>query len=226
MNILDLLFPRRCVNCGKPGKYFCHKCLSIIQIIKLQVCPVCEKPAIGGLTHPGCQTRYSLDGLTSFFVYNGPIKKAIKQLKYQFVTDLAEELVSLGGLTFKEVKLPKGAVLTSVPLHPSRRRWRGFNQSELLGRLIAENLGLAFAPDLLMRVKNTRPQVELDKRYRHQNIKGAFRINRNHNSKLLILNSEFFLFDDVWTTGATLRTGGAVLKKAGAKKVLGLTLAR
>jgi len=256
--LLSFLFPRRCVSCGKIGDYFCKQCLSSIQIIETQVCPVCERPSIGGATHPGCKTKYSLDGLTSFFVYDGPIKKAIKLLKYKFVTDLAKDLVSfslkrsdlLGGQTSE--RNPEKIVLTPVPLHWLRLNWRGFNQSELLGKMISARLGARFIPDLLIRKKFTKPQVELKGRERKENIAGAFSINpcylkvnqpvtqvdlqspeairfspnQRQSKAKMVLPSHIIIFDDVWTTGATLRTCGNLLKRAGVKMVWGLTLAR
>lgn len=259
MSILDLLFPRRCVSCGKLGKYLCPQCCSIIRIIEQnqQVCPVCERPAINGGTHPRCQTKYSLNGLTSFFVYEATIKKAIKLLKYKFVTDLTAELFSLldgraevacrqffseSNRSLKEEKsyrenslrIPQkigrapraqnfyNHVLTPVPLHPSRLRWRGFNQAELLGKMISTRLNIRFIPDLLIRKKPTRPQVELKGKQRQENIVDAFVISPH----VSISSPRIIVFDDVWTTGATLRTCGAVLKRAGAKSVWGLTIAR
>lgn len=233
--LLAFLFPRRCVSCGKIGKYLCRPCGKMVQTIKLQVCPVCERPAIGGLTHPGCQTRYSLDGLSSFFIYDGPMKKAIKQLKYQFVTDLAEELIDL--MPQNRVALYKWrreAILTPVPLHFWRQNWRGFNQAEVLGKMISDKLGIKFIPDLLLRKKYTQPQVELKGEERKENILNAFRLNpryisvnqRAADSILVSEHHRLIIFDDVWTTGATLRTCGRVLKEAGAKEVWGLTLAR
>lgn len=229
MNLLDLLFPRHCLGCGKTGGYFCPSCLNLIAVAPDRICPVCQKGSFGGLTHPGCLTDQGFDGLTTIFPYGGLIEKAIKKIKYQFVTDLAGELtelfLSFCGEDEAFARFCRGKpVLVPIPLHPQRLRWRGFNQSALLGRLIAENLRLPFWPDLLVRVKNTRPQVELDKKDRRNNIGGAFRISSNF--KLPTKNDEFILFDDVWTSGATLREAAKVLKRSGAKKVWGLALAR
>lgn len=156
------------------------------------------------------------------------VKKAIKKLKYKFVSDLSEELVNLflsfcgEDKTFSDFCLKPRVVLVPVPLHPKRLKWRGFNQAELLGELISQGLGLEFAPHLLLRVKNTKPQVELDKKERQRNVRNAFRANL----KFEIKNLKIILFDDVWTTGATLKEAAKVLKRKGAKKVWGLTLAR
>jgi len=191
---------------------------------------MCGGGALGGLTHQFCRRPFGLDGLTSIFAYKGVVTKAIKKLKYKFVKDLAEELVELFLSFCGEEKLFSdfcrlpNVTLVPIPLHPQRLRWRGFNQAELLGELIAKNLGIKFVPDLLLRVKNTKPQVELDKDQRQVNIHGAFK--KNPNSQFAIRNSLILIFDDVWTTGATLKEAGKVLKRNGAKKAWGLTIAR
>lgn len=221
---LDFLFPKRCVSCGLLGQYLCRYCQSNIKFIKGGVCPMCERPAVDGVIHPGCQTRYSLDGLVSFFRYDGPVKAAIKRLKYKpYLTELAEMLVKevtsnrLVGNRFDNF------TVVPVPLHPRRQRERGFNQAALIGKAVAKELGLQFIDDVLKRTRNTKPQVELKGKERRENIKDAFIISPN------ILISQYpniLLVDDVWTTGSTLRTCGNVLKRNGAKKVWAMTLAR
>lgn len=230
MGILDFLFPRHCLGCGQTGVYFCSSCLNLVSLKPERICPMCGKGSLGGLAHPGCLRRWGLDGLTSIFAYKGVIEKAIKKLKYRFITDLASDLVELFSSfcgedkTFSDFCRQNRVVLVPIPLHPARKRWRGFNQAELLGRLIAENLKINFSPDLLLRVKNTKPQVELDKDERQGNIRGAFK--KNPNLQFVIRNSQILIFDDVWTSGITLREAGKVLKRNGAKKVWGLTIAR
>jgi len=235
--ILELLFPRKCLGCGKVGSYFCPDCLNLVLLKDEQICPVCGKGALEGLTHQFCRRPFGLDGLTSIFAYKGVVAEAIKKLKYKFVKDLAEELVELflsfcgEGKLFSYFCCLPNVVLVPIPLHPQRLRWRGFNQAELLGKLIAKNLGVKFAPDLLIRIRNTKPQVKLDKDQRQVNIRRAFALNRNCKLKITPLadgqeNWNFILFDDVWTTGATLKEAAKVLKRNGAKKVWGLTIAR
>lgn len=229
MNILDFLFPRRCVSCGSFGVFFCQKCLVKVKFIELPICPVCERPAIGGATHPGCQTRYSLDGLISACVYDGPIKAAVKRLKYKpWVTDLGEILVNLA-LDFYHKNtsiirvIEQNPTLVPTPLHKSRERERGFNQSALIGKILSQKLNLEFRPDLLCRHKKTKPQAELKGKERLANIRGAFAISKPY---ALTPIPFVLLIDDVWTTGATLRACGQVLKRAGVKNVWALTLAR
>ncbi|MBI4100681.1 ComF family protein [Candidatus Microgenomates bacterium] len=228
--LLDLFFPKRCVACGKHGFYLCFSCLSQIKFVKDPVCPLCERPAIGGAAHPGCQKQNSLDGLISVCFYQGPLREAIKRLKYKpWITDLGQ---ILGEIMIKNERLlrlisDKGQwFLIPIPLHPSRERQRGFNQSEILGRLLAEKLKIDFSPALLVRQKRTLPQAELRGTERQQNIRGVFSLNPRINKKIDLRNRSILLIDDVWTTGATLRAGGQILKKSGAKRVWGLTLAR
>ena len=216
MNLLDLVFPKRCVNCGRVGKYFCDKCRLLIRPIadNEQICPMCGRLALDGITHPRCRTRYSLDGLTSFFHYSGPVQKAIKALKYRYVSDLAEEFVSL----VPKFSFPKPCTLIPVALHPSRLRYRGFNQAEELGKL----LRIPMQTDILRRIKATQPQAEMKRSERLENMKNVFSI---HNSKFTIPDS-VLLFDDVFTTGATMRSAANVLKRAGVKRVWAVTMAR
>lgn len=230
MNILDLIFPKRCVGCGKLGRYFCPRCTSAIQTIDAPMCPVCEKRAIDGATHPGCRTRYSLDGLTCFFRYDGVVRKAIKAIKYRAVFDLAKEFIALiPADSLRQIIVmchPGGRdpVLIPLPLHSSRFRERGFNQAEVLGNVLAGQLNIPAKTDILRRVKKTVPQVEMQsKEARLKNMDGVFAL---HNSKCIIHNSHIVLLDDVFTTGATMRAAANVLKRAGAPFVWGVTMAR
>ena len=226
MDILDIFFPRRCLGCGRLGKYFCRRCRVSLRRLETSICPICEKPAIGGRTHPGCQTRYGINGLTSFLGYAGVAQKAIKTLKYRYVSDLASEFVSLVPdvvISNLSTLIPKPCIFVPIPLHSARARERGFNQAEVLGRLLAQRLNIPVQTDILRRVKKTTPQVEMkDRKARLKNMGGVFAIQKNLKSSL----SSIVLFDDVFTTGATMRAAGSVLKRGGARFVWGITMAR
>lgn len=223
MNILNIIFPKRCVECNKLGSYFCKTCRTKIKYTTRQICPMCEKQAIDGVTHPVCKTTYTIDGLTSFFHYDGMIQKAVKFLKYRFVFDLAEEFIDL--IPIQTIgRLDNKSILVPIPLHPSRLQFRGFNQAEVLGRLIAGKLNIPVRADILKRVKKTKPQVEMkDREKRLTNMKDVFSLHQplttSHKQSMI------FLFDDVFTTGATLRAAANVLKRAGAKNVWGIVMA-
>lgn len=228
--VLDILFPKKCLNCHKSGTYFCKNCVSEIKQSDL-VCPFCERLSLGGVVHPVCKRRYGLDGLWSLGIYEDPLKKAIQKLKYKWITELAEVLVDITieywaknpPVFLDQIKKDRGEnwIIVPVPLHWSRKNWRGFNQAELIAKLFSSKLGLKYE-EALVRTKNTKPQVtQKDSYQRKQNIRNAFSLN-----SILHPQSSILLVDDVWTTGSTLRECCFVLKRGGAKSVWALTLAR
>jgi competence protein ComFC len=230
MGLADFFFPRNCLGCCQPEQYFCFSCRQSIRPPKPPFCPKCLKPSILGASHIQCLKPLFLDGLVAVFRYEKIIKTGIKKLKYKFVTDLAQELADLTVERIKKYerkfwpKFDSGWVLTIIPLHPKRERWRGFNQMGILGELVARKMGWQFRPELLERTKLTAPQAKIkDKKKRRANVRWAFRINPD--SGFLVNDSKFILFDDVWTTGSTIKESGQVLKRRGARKVWALTLA-
>jgi ComF family protein len=222
------------LDCGQEGHYFCSACQKQIKTLGFQICPICEKPAINGVTHPRCRKRNSLDRLISIFSYEGMIKTAISKLKYKFITDLAKELV---GSTVRTIELDLGdqfksltwffmdhkSILIPIPLYWRRENWRGFNQSELLGKRLADHFHWQLRTDILIRQRHAKPQVKLKGDERQQNIHGAFKISPNIQASQY---PNIVIFDDVWTTGSTLKEAGKILKMAGVKKVWGLTICR
>lgn len=108
-----------------------------------------------------------------------------------------------------------------MPLHWRKRLERGFNQSELLARFVAKRSGIPIAKSLY-RKKGTDPQAGLTRAQRRTNVAGAFEVKRRHE----VDGRHVLLIDDVLTTGATASACSAVLKRAGAKRVTVLTLAR
>ncbi len=229
MNLLDLVFPKNCVSCGKDGSYFCSSCITLILPAEL-ICPICAKPSLGGMTHPLCQEKFGLDGLWSFGLYRPPLKLAIQKLKYKWIKELAQNLNSIifdsgqpdTKALFNQIKKDPGTwLVTSIPLHWQRQNWRGFNQAQLLGKLLAQRLGIKYL-EALKKIKATKPQVSLSRDRRDQNLKNAFIIV----NKEQLSAQNYLLVDDVWTTGATIKECCRLLKRSGAKKVWGLTLAR
>lgn len=175
---------------------------------------------------------FAPDGLTALWAYEGIPRKLILKLKYKFVSDIAECLAEVSTNMLKKLSqnVPNAPnwdrdpfTIVPIPLHWTRENWRGFNHAEELAKLLAKEMGWDFA-NLLIRKKLTSPQVGLKEKQRKSNLSGAFVLNP-HYSKFIIPYS-VLLFDDVWTTGATMLEACRVLKKAGAKSVWCLTLAR
>jgi ComF family protein len=113
-------------------------------------------------------------------------------------------------------------VILPVPLHGRRLYERGFNQALLLADRIGSRFSLPVCYDNLVRIRPTRPQVELSGRDRVKNVAGAFSLI----APLAVKNCRVLLIDDVFTTGATMNECAKVLKRAGAAHVAALTLAR
>ncbi|HJX45754.1 MAG TPA: double zinc ribbon domain-containing protein [Patescibacteria group bacterium] len=224
MAILDLVFPRKCLNCGKDGSYLCAKCTDNIKEL-LQICPVCERFSISGKTHARCTSFISCNGLFSVWPYKGVIRKALIALKYKFAYEIAQEISD--NLTRKLSKTffinLKNPILIPIPLHTLRKNWRGFNQTEVMGKIIAERFNWRFEPGFLVRRKIISPQTGLGKMERKENVKGVFGINNK------IINARYstlILFDDVWTTGSTIKEAAVIIKRNYQNPVWSLTVAR
>ncbi len=224
MKFLDILFPKKCLNCGLGDKYICEKCIAKVSILN-QICPYCEKSSIDGFTHVVCRKKFRLEGVFSLWRYEGVIRTAILNLKYKFATQIACELSYL--MVSRLKKFPffsEKIILVPVPIYWLRENFRGFNQSQLIGKIVSKNLNWIFYSDILFRQKLRQPQTNLDKDERRENIKGVFLINKKYQE--FIKDKKVVLFDDVYTTGSTLKEASKILKKGGAKVVFGLTIAR
>lgn len=230
MGFLDFLFPKFCAGCNRPAGYLCANCrLQITQ--KPLICPICFRPSIGGLTHPLCTRKYGPDGLWSLASYNEPMRQLIHKLKYRFVKDTAQILIDLlleywashPNVLIDLLKKTHGQnwQIIPVPLHKKRQNWRGFNQSNLFATILSEKLSIPLN-DCLIRPLNTKPQFQLNRQARLQNTRHAFDLAPKHQH----LTANIILIDDVWTTGATLRSCAQVLKRAGVERVWIVTIAR
>lgn len=226
----ELLFPKTCFGCQRFGSYVCPNCARRLKIAK-DVCPYCQKESYFGLTHPACRRKWGLDGLKSFFYYDDLLKKIIKNIKYQLVKEAINDFCysipksKLEELLFYK-KLAEDFIFLPVPLHQKRERNRGFNQAEELAKFFVKILNFPLENNLIVRTKETKPQAELKKpKERYRNILDAFSLAKNINQEE-IKGKRFIIFDDVWTTGATVKEITRLLKKNGAIKIFALTIAR
>ena len=204
MDILNLLFPKICLNCKTPGKYICSLCLA--------------KVPDGG---------WNQKKIYSLWKYDGVIRKAILALKYKFALQIAQELSDVSCAKLKMLNnkyFLKNTVLIPVPLHTKRHKWRGFNQAEEVGRGIAFGMGWRFELNLIIKIGASKPQAELARKDRLRNLSGKFAVNPASKGKIDPC-STYLIFDDVATTGSTIKEITKVLKRNGAKEVYGLTIA-
>jgi len=191
------------------------------------ICLVCNRGSIDGLTHPGCKTKYSIDGAFCAIAYKGIVKKLIYNFKYKpYLADLKNSLSELFYESLIQQEVFQKAyklhpILVPIPLYAKRLRKRGYNHAELLAEGLSKSLKLKLS-EVLQRTKETKSQFGLKLNDRKENLKNAFALNPGRE----MLNPNVFLVDDILTTGSTLLEAAKILKKNGAKKVWGLTLAR
>jgi len=219
--VVDFFFPKRCVGCGQPGTWLCQSCAAGLSYADHQRCPVCRRPAIGGFTHPHCETRYNPDRLLSPFDYGGLLRLAVHRAKYRGSWALFAELTTLLSLwlEYSSVHFLPGAILVPIPSHPLRLWERGYNQALILTRFIGGDLGLPVESSLLTRARYTRSQTALSAAERRKNVRGVFSCSS------AVRGQNIVLVDDVSTTGATLLEAARALKRKGARTVWCLTLA-
>lgn len=222
---LEIFFPKRCVDCGKPAEYFiCLDCTKKIEKIKTSTCPGCGKISSYSKFCLNCKAKEDLylSGIIKSAVYeSGPIKEIIHHLKYSGIISLAEVL---GELVVERLlrELPKrDIIVVPVPLHRKREYSRGFNQAELISRYVCKRLNF-LGGMALVRTKNTPSQVKLSGDLRRNNLKGVFRCVDME----LICEKTVLLVDDVATTGSTLNECAKILKENGAKQVFGVVVAK
>jgi competence protein ComFC len=229
MNILDYIFPKRCVICRRQSSYLCSNCFTNISFDAKPLCLICDRPTFNNLTHPRCQSKYAIDGCFSALAYNKTVQKLIYSFKYKpYLEDLK---IVLSDLFYESIiqneqlirLMDNGLwIIVPIPLSSIKLRKRGYNQSDILAKELLRRLNIP-TQNILKRTKDTKTQVGLSDIDRKLNIKGAFEFL---NYKPIILNQNVFLVDDVVTTGSTLKEAANELKRGGIKRVFGLTLAR
>jgi len=217
----DLLLPPRCGGCGRVGAWLCDRCRQQIRYLQEPLCRRCGAEVETARSECGCRSRLrSLSRLRSAVAYEGPIEDAIQRLKYRGWRRLAEPL-SLLLVERLSVEGLAASWVEAVPLHGERLKARGFNQSELLARKVRAHMALEPPPGRLVRTRATPPQVGHDRRWRHDNVQGAFAWRGDG-----LAGRSILLIDDVATTGATLDACAAALKAGGSGPVIGAAVAR
>ncbi|MGD0545396.1 MAG: ComF family protein [Candidatus Acidiferrales bacterium] len=231
-----VLFPAPCRICGQTLVTACRipicpNCLASFQPIIDPMCDCCGRPFIsrvaGDAIRPLCRLcrldSFSFARARSYAVYNDALHSAILLLKYEAVTRLGGWFAAkLAEVVAHEAEQFQADVVVPVPLHRDRFRERGYNQSELIARPLARRLKLKTGSYLLMRTKPRPARLVLSRKEHWDSVRGAYATREG----VRVDNLRVLLVDDVLTTGATLDSCSRALKRAGAKAVLGLTVAR
>ncbi len=219
--VIDLLYPPQCVICSRGCVWLCAACRDSFILLGSSVCDRCGVPLVTGPLCARCQTHpLHIDSIRSVYRFEGKLRDTLHEFKYNGLRVLARPLGDLMGRQMDEYPVPVDAIVP-VPLHPRRRRSRGYNQSALLAHDLGRLIGKPVVVRSLVRQRETVPQVSLGAAERRANVRDAFVCSND-----VLQDRDVLLVDDVCTTGATLEACGVALHKVGAKSVHALTLAR
>ena len=212
-SLLDLLLPNRCPGCDAflhPGELLCPACEEKILLPHDDYCHICGKLRCKCKAHPP-----DYDMAVVCARYSGepddPAVRAVWELKNSLNTNFA---AFAGKLLAERIRhsLDYGQYdcVTSVPMHRTKQRMRGYNQAELIGRALASELSVPYRNDLLYKQKSAKAQHNLNAAERAVNV-SSFGANDVSLDRMRIL-----LCDDVLTTGATMNRCAALLRSRGA----------
>ena len=217
-----LLYPPRCVLCDallparKDG--CCPECEKRLPWTGSVVCMKCGRPIADESQEycPEClHQTHAFDRGVAAFTYTGAMRQAVYRMKAanrrDYLPFFAQSIVRAAA---PQLRFWRPEVILPVPMHPKKRRKRGYNQSELLAKELGRLTGIPVRSDLLRTVRPVREQKKLNRRERMQNLRGS----------IALIGQDFpyrtvLLADDVFTTGSTMDEIARVLKEAGAAHV-------
>jgi len=212
--LLDILFPKFCIGCKQLNTYLCNDCLSLIDT---NTRPSNKEPELDKL----------------FFItdyHNIIVKKLIQKFKYPpFAKNLTDVFGSFIINYFQGIeKSPEfltekqNYIIIPIPLSRKRLKWRGFNQAEEIANKLSSFSGIPVVKNVLLRIKNTKPQANLTQSQRKNNLANVFYCQNSEKIK----TKKVLLVDDVYTTGTTMKEAAQVLKSAGIQHISGFVIAR
>lgn len=185
------------MKCGKPVKG-----------VEQEYCYDCERH------------EYAYEQGRSLWLHKGAVQRAVYQFKFYnkryYAEVFAREMAQQYGGWIREKGIEE---IIPVPLHPVKQRKRGFNQAALLAEHLGEIMQIPVSQEVVFRVRNTKPQKDLNDRERQKNLQGAFGVSAGWKAGKNIL-----LVDDIYTTGSTVHRIAKLLKKAGVQNVYFLTI--
>lgn len=226
-SVINLLYPRRCPVCGdivSPEKILIHpSCISKLSPIKSPSCKKCGKEVIGERTeycYDCSRHTRTFDWGMALLQYNEAAKHSMAAVKYKNRREYLDFYAAAIDSRFrKNILRLQAAALVPVPIHPSRRRQRGYNQAEELAARLSMFWGIPMDAGLLVRSKKTAPQRELNPAERLKNLQEAFTVNTERLGGRMGIPGSVVLIDDIYTTGSTIEACTRALKAAGVQRV-------
>ena len=219
---LDLLYPVHCPLCRKVRPYgtemVCPECRSTVEWVEEPVCMRCGK-GIEREAEEDCEDcmrmpKSYMRGFPAFW-YTGGVKTSLYDFKYKnqrgYAAFYSESICRRYGEQLQRLGI---SGIVPVPVHPHKKRVRGYNQAEVLARELGRELRVPVYPDYIKRVVDTSPQKELNDKARMKNLKNAFKIGEN-----TIKLDRVLVVDDIYTSGATIEACAKVLLASGVQQV-------
>lgn len=199
-DFISLLIPRLCYGCGnnllRNENLICTECYILIPRTNYHLKP--DNP-VAQLFWGRCLIEKA--AAFSFYTRDSRIRKLIHQLKYKGIREVGIELGRIYGLSLKSSGFLDGIdIIIPVPLHPSKQRKRGFNQSEMICEGISDVTGLKTDTGLLVRRSMTKTQTKKSRYDRWTNVEGIFQVT----DPAVLIDKHILIVDDVITTGSTI----------------------
>lgn len=224
--IVNLLYPRRCPVCGDivyPQRNLIHpSCISKLSPIKSPTCKKCGKELFSEQAeycYDCSRHRHTFEQGMALLNYNEAARDSMAAIKYKNRREYLDFYASAMDCRYRKTVLRLQAdALIPVPIHPSRRRTRGYNQAEELASRLSGRWNIPVDTGLLIRRKKTAPQRELNPAERMKNLREAFAIDTEY-AKTTGIPETVILLDDIYTTGSTAEACTRVLRQAGVKRV-------
>ena len=229
--LVSLFYPPLCTICATSvgsKDYLCAECHSKVTRIVAPFCATCSEPFSGAITEifscANCAHRkLYFESAVAAFRSRGIVRRIVHDFKYgdQFhLRHLVGEWLN-AALEDERLRGRSFDLVVPVPLHPARKRERGFNQAEVLADMVSRQRHIPMKT-VLERTRHTTTQTAFDRAERMENLRNAFRLRK----KMDVRQLRVLLIDDVLTTGATVSECARILKKAGASVVYAATAAR
>ncbi len=226
-NLVDYLMPPRCMDCHEITDeefLLCAHCWKDYVFINEPLCKICGLPfeiQIDSLCLGCLHKKPPFSIARSIFKYNEKSKKLIHNFKYHDKTYLSKFFAKMLLSKYKDI-IVEADLITCVPMHRLKRIFRMYNQSHLIAKDLSINSNKPFIPDILSKVKYSKSQTFFSRNARKTNLKNTILCTFPEQ----VLGKKILLIDDVITTGETIKLCARELKKAGAKEIFILSIAK
>lgn len=224
--IFNLFLPQLCLSCGSKvdkSDILCSECLTKIEEYHKNACTFCGVELTNTHICESCKKVYPFDDVFSGYTFSLVIQKLIHDFKYnEFIKNGHWLAYHFGERLINTAMVSEIDYIIPVPLHRTKKRGRGFNQSDVIADALSERIKIPVLKKTVIRKKFTKTQTALKKEEREQNVSRAFSL-RNPD---MLKKKSVVLVDDVLTTGSTMKSIALLLRENLINKVYIATLAR